>query len=328
MNSPSLLVRNYADTIAASVNETVLGSAEVAKLLFGAFLVGGHVLIEGPPGIAKTLLSKTFARVLGLEFRRIQFTPDLMPSDVTGVNVFDQKSGNFRFIAGPIFSDILLADEINRTPPKTQSALLEAMEERQVTIDGERKELSRVLFVIATQNPIEHEGTFPLPEAQLDRFFFKLNLSYPERSFEEKMIQSFSGTEGPSLLKQNEKSSSLGSSLVREFDQCQNAIRSITFSPAMSDYLMRILEATRRHPALLLGASPRAGLHLALATKLQAALEGRDYVIPDDLKLMAIPVLKHRLILSPEMYEAVSGTTEIISELLNRIPPPETIQNV
>lgn len=320
------IIRRSADLFATRVSETVYGYEHVTKLLLGSFFLGGHVLLEGPPGIAKTLLSKTFANVLGLEFRRIQFTPDLMPSDITGVNIFEPKSGTFRFVPGPLFADIILADEINRTPPKTQSALLEAMEERQMTIDGERRELSHNLFVIATQNPVEHEGTFPLPEAQLDRFFMKIPLSYPDRTFEDKMIQTLSSNQAfsaSSRVKTNGTAQSILS--AQEILNCRKLIRDVLLSSAMSDYILKIACATREHPSLLLGASPRAALHLALATKLHAALSGRNYTIPDDVKAMAHFVLQHRLIMQPAMYDSSEGALEVVRTILNRVAPPSNL---
>lgn len=308
-------LQHLAARFTSAIAQVVLGHEANAKLLAGAFLIGGHVLLEGPPGIAKTLLAKTFAEVLGLRFRRIQFTPDLMPSDVTGVNVYDQRSGMFTFAPGPIFSDIILADEINRTPPKTQSALLEAMEERQVTIDGTLHELGRLFFVIATQNPIEHEGTFPLPEAQLDRFLFRLHLTYPSAAVEEEVVSSLSGKSSPL----HSAAAAVGVKADELFD-AQHRLRDIHLSGAIAKYIVALLHATREHPRVLLGASPRAGLHLGLAAKMHAAFEGRDFVIPDDVQAIVNPALNHRLILKPEAYS--ESPQHILEEIIRRVPVP------
>lgn len=310
------LIAGLAERVGALVGEKIYGHQAVVKNILNAFLVGGHVLLEGPPGVAKTLLAKTFARVLGLGFKRIQFTPDLMPSDITGVNVFDPKINDFRFVAGPVFSEIVLADEINRTPPKTQSALLEAMEERQLTIDGTLRSLSDLFFVIATQNPIEHEGTFPLPEAQLDRFLVKLSLGYPGAAREEEMVRSLSGI----VVESAGAPSALTPEAIRS---ARLAVRRINLTPAISEYIVRIAEASRSHSEVLLGMSPRAALYLALASKAQAASDGRNYVIPDDVKAMLVPVLNHRLILQPQAYEGPESVLRTIDEILKRVPAPQ-----
>lgn len=320
--TPHELIARVTAAVSEEVGRVVFGHHEHSRLLTGAFLIGGHVLLEGPPGIAKTLLAKTFASTLGLTFRRIQFTPDLMPSDITGINILDSRTGAFRFAPGPLFTDILLADEINRTPPKTQSALLEAMEERQMTIDGERHALGAMFFVIATQNPIEHEGTFPLPEAQLDRFLFKLHLTYPGEKFEEAMIQSLSGESG--LAQQTPEVSRKEVVDIEDLARARALLRKITLSESISSYIMQIVGATRAHPHVLLGASPRAGLNFALAAKLQAAQSGRDYVIPDDVKLMARPVLNHRLLLKPESFDVIKDVHEIVDDVVRRTPTPAT----
>ena len=314
-------VKKTVSTISAAMSRFVLGHNDNINLLCGAFIIGGHVLVEGPPGIAKTLLVRTFAHTVGLRFSRIQFTPDLMPTDVTGVYVFDQKSGTFRFAAGPVFADIILADEINRTPPKTQSALLEAMEERFVTIDGVRHPLDPLFFVAATQNPIEHEGTFPLPEAQLDRFLFKLGMSYPEREVESQMIEQFSGSSMPVLVERGQDEPTAVSR--QELGEARAVLRSVRLEPPVADYIIRLAEATRSHPDLLLGASPRAALHLALAAKFNAAMEGRTYVIPDDVQKIALPVLAHRLVVRPEVYEDEISAARIVSETITRVAVPD-----
>jgi len=320
--NPSQLICNLADKVTSQISESVYGHADAARLLFGALVIGGHVLIEGPPGIAKTLLAKTFANSLGLNFRRIQFTPDLMPSDITGVNIFEPKSASFHFAPGPLFTDILLADEINRTPPKTQSALLEAMEEHCVTIDGVRRSLGDLFFVIATQNPIEHEGTFPLPEAQLDRFLFKLSLSYPDAKAEKDMVLNFSSAL-PAFDQETTSQKSITS--AAELTQARAALRQITLSPTLAGYIMELVSASRAHPKVLLGASPRAALGLALAAKVIAAFEGRDFVIPDDVKSVVIPSLNHRLILNPESFHAELSSEDILREIISRVAVPKVI---
>ncbi len=326
--------RETADAICRVVNAVcqdvrkyVFGYEETAKLIAGAFIVGGHVLLEGPPGIAKTLLAKSFAHSLGLYFNRIQFTPDLMPSDVTGVYIFDQSSASFRFAAGPIFSDIVLADEINRTPPKTQSALLEAMQEHFVTIDGTRHALGEMFFVIATQNPIEHEGTFPLPEAQLDRFLFKLTMGYPSREHETSMIHELSSL-SPELADfhpaaQRDNKPMPGVVSRKDLQEARVHLRQILLDASISDYIQRLAAGTREHPDLALGASPRAALNLALASKLSAALDGREYVIPDDVKGMCPLVFSHRLVLQPEIVDTNSGAEKLVAEVLSRVPVPQ-----
>ena len=321
--SPSSLIQSIVSRVSAEVSKDIYGNEEIINLLAGAFLIGGHVLLEGPPGVAKTLTAKCFANSLGLNFNRVQFTPDLMPSDVTGVYVFDQDSSSFRFAPGPLFADIVLADEINRTPPKTQSALLEAMEERFCTIDGKRHPLGEMFFVIATQNPVEHEGTFPLPEAQLDRFLFKLNIGYPKKEAELEMIQRFS-SELPEAIGGLQKEGNTEPVVSEaELRQGRDCLRRITMDSSITAYIHSIVERTRNHPDLVLGASPRAALNLALAAKLAAALDQRNYVIPDDVKEMAVFVLSHRIIFQPEVYDVDASSEKIIQTVLTEVPVPE-----
>ena len=319
------VIQEVIGHLSTRIGETIYGHEETARLLTGAFLIGGHVLLEGPPGIAKTLMARTFAQSLGLRFNRVQFTPDLMPSDVTGVYIFDQKSAEFRFAPGAIFADVILADEINRTPPKTQSALLEAMEERFVTIDGTRHPLDPLFFVVATQNPIEHEGTFPLPEAQLDRFLFKIVMTYPEVDFEVSMIQEFSATV-PEYSTRNltEQQPTEQAVLTRDtLEDARRQLRAVTLDRSVADYIRRIADATRSHPDLMLGASPRAALNLALAAKFQAARDGRNYTIPDDVKAMVPYVLPHRLILQPEIFDTERSIKTLMDEILDSVSVPD-----
>ncbi len=305
--------------IGHEVHSVIVGHEQSVEMLIGAFLIGGHVLLEGPPGIAKTLLARSVAQALGLSFKRIQFTPDLMPSDITGVNVFDPKSGTFHFAQGPLFADIVLADEINRTPPKTQSALLEAMEERSVTTDGTLRRLGEYFFVVATQNPIEHEGTFPLPEAQLDRFIFKLHMGYPSAEQERGIIDGRHGK----LLAESDRTLQLNAVVTGDqLQQARTLLRQIAFSPSMSEYVTAIARATREHPDLALGVSPRGTLYLALAAKMHAALDGRDYTIPDDVKAVAFATMNHRLIFKPEVFESARSAATLVQEVLERIPTP------
>jgi MoxR-like ATPase len=326
--SPCEVIQDVVERTSRQIAQSVFGHEQTSRLLIGAFLIGGHVLLEGPPGIAKTLMAKTFARALGLRFQRIQFTPDLMPSDVTGVYVFEQTSAAFRFAPGPVFADIVLADEINRTPPKTQSALLEAMEEHFVTIDGKRHPLGRLFFVMATQNPIEHEGTFPLPEAQLDRFLFKLKMSYPGREYETAMVGRYSSELPPcedEIRASREDKSPLGVVSEEELDQARALLRRISIDPVLGGYIQELVEASRCHAELLLGASPRAGLHLALAAKLNAALDQRNYVIPDDVKAMVPYVFAHRLVFQPEVYDTEGRAEKLVEEVIARTPAPDLV---
>lgn len=282
--------------IRAEVGKAIVGQEEVLDHLLVALFAGGHVLLEGPPGTAKTFLAQTFAAALGLDFGRIQFTPDLMPGDILGSNLFNFQTSQFTLTRGPIFHELLLADEINRTPPKTQAALLEAMQERRVTLDGEVHALSERFTVIATQNPIESQGVYPLPEAQLDRFLFKLLVGYPSIEEEARIVARYGEGKGAP------KPADLGVVSVTtaaELGRAQSAIASITLAESIVDYIVRLVRATRESGDLVVGASPRAAVLLAGAARARAALDGRDYVIPDDVKALATAVLRHRLMLSP-----------------------------
>ena len=285
-----------AGRIRAEVGKAVVGQEEVLDHLLVALFAGGHVLLEGPPGTAKTFLAQCFARVLGLEFGRIQFTPDLMPGDILGSNLFNFQTSQFTLTRGPIFTELLLADEINRTPPKTQAALLEAMQERRVTLDGEAHALSDRFMVVATQNPIESQGVYPLPEAQLDRFLFKLLVGYPSAAEEARIVARYGEGRGAP------KPAELGLTAITdsaELARANAAVASVTLAGSIVDYVVRLVRATRETGDLVAGASPRAAVLLAGAARARAALDGRNYVIPDDVKALATAVLRHRLLLSP-----------------------------
>ncbi len=272
----------------AQIHSVVQGNEEPVTLLFVALAAGGHVLIEGIPGVGKTTLAKTFATVTGLRFARVQVTPDLMPTDITGHTYFDQRSGEFLTRKGPAFTNVLLADEINRTPPRTQAALLEVMQERQVTIEGTTHPIEEPFLVIATKNPIELEGVYKLPEAELDRFLLQIELGYQPREIEASMLQ---GKLAP--LAEPKAVPGLVAGL-------RQAARSVRIHPDLVDYLLDVVDSTRRHPSVDIGASPRASEHFLQAARAHAAIEGRDYIVPDDLKKLAVPVLAHRLVLAAD----------------------------
>jgi MoxR-like ATPase len=283
-----------------------------------AFLARGHALIEGVPGTAKTLLVRALASAMSVRFARIQFTPDLMPADVTGVALYRDPTRGFEFQPGPIFTDLLLADEINRAPAKTQSALLEAMSERQVTADGKAHALDSLFTVLATQNPVEHEGTFPLPEAQLDRFLLKILVGYPPASAELEMLAlheaGFDPEKGGRVLEPV-----LSSETARD---CRLLVDSVRVAPELREYIAKLTRATREDPALMLGASPRASVALQRAARASAVLEGRDYVVPDDVKARALSVLRHRVVLSPELEVEGRSTDDVISGVISRTAAP------
>ena len=292
-------VAPFAAAIRANVERVIVGKREAIDLLLVALLCNGHVLLEDVPGVGKTMIARALAISLGLDFRRLQCTPDLLPNDVLGVSIYRQDEGAFVFQPGPVFTNILLADEINRATPRTQSALLEAMGEGQVSIDGETRTLAQPFLVLATQNPVEYEGTFPLPEAQLDRFLLELALGYPAPADELTMLEALSGAHPISTL---------GPAIAGEqLPALQRAIWDVHVEASLREYIVRLVGATRTHPDLALGASPRATLALFRTGQAQAALQGRDYVIPDDIKLLATPVLRHRLLLRPE--SALRGRT-------------------
>ncbi|WP_198519193.1 AAA family ATPase [Novosphingobium kunmingense] len=289
-------VGTLAEAIRAEVGKAVVGQGEVIDALIVALFAQGHVLLEGPPGTAKTFLAQCFATALGLDFGRIQFTPDLMPGDILGSNLFNFQTSQFTLTRGPIFCELLLADEINRTPPKTQAALLEAMQERRVTLDGTAHPLPANFLVVATQNPIESQGVYPLPEAQLDRFLFKVLVPYPSPEEEARIVTRFGQRAGP------QRPADLGLAAVADAGSiaaAAHAVKTVTLSDTVTDYVVRLVRATRDSADLGSGASPRAAVLLANAARARAALDGRDFVLPDDVKALAAPVLRHRLLLSP-----------------------------
>ncbi|WP_119299563.1 AAA family ATPase [Dongia deserti] len=312
-------VQAIAEQLREQVHKAIVGQDEALDLLLVSLFAEGHVLLEGVPGTAKTLLVRAFAAAMSLDFGRIQFTPDLMPGDVIGTNLFNFQSNTFQLVKGPIFTEVLLADEINRTPPKTQAALLQAMQERQVTIDNSTHDLGAGFIVIATQNPIEQQGTYPLPEAQLDRFLFKHVLGYPERS-EEIDIVSRHGHRGimPRL-------DELGITAIVDLSgivACRQTTASIRVSQEIVAYVVDLVRATRDHPSLQFGASPRAANMLATAARAYAAIEGRDYVIPDDVKFLAVPCLRHRLVLAPGAEIEGQTVEQVIAQIIDQVPAP------
>ena len=308
------------DRARQEVAKVIIGQEHVVDKALIAIFTGHHVLIEGVPGVAKTLLVRTLARVLGCEFSRIQFTPDLMPTDITGTNVFNLKDNSFSLIKGPVFTTFLLADEINRAPAKTQSALLQAMQEKRVSIDRDTHELSPDFTVFATQNPIEYEGTYPLPEAQKDRFLLKISMEHPDRNEELSLAKSMLGNESPeAVLASGGVQPVLSSETLAELRQCMN---DIVIRDELVGYIVDIVRGTRTHQSVMTGAGPRATQGLLLAGRAYAAVCGRDFVTPDDVKYMALPVLEHRLILRPEF--EIEGLTvgEVIRNILEDVAVP------
>jgi MoxR-like ATPase len=307
------------DRITAEMAKAIVGQEDVLAHTVVAVLTRGHVLMEGVPGIAKTLMGRTLARTLRAEFTRIQFTPDLMPSDVIGTTLFDPQKGEFRLKKGPIFTEIVLADEINRTPPKTQAALLEAMEERRVSIEGVEHPLAPLFTVLATQNPIEYEGTYPLPEAQLDRFTFKLLVGYPDAYEELELLRRYHAGFRSQDLDAAGIQAVAGSD---DIEEVRREIQAVKVDDSIIGYINEIARSSREEDDLLLGASPRAAINLLLTSKSLAACRGRDFVIPDDVQELAYPTLRHRLLLRPEAEIEGIRPDEVIGRLLDRIPVP------
>ena len=309
-----LVVQQVARQATENVERVIVGKQREVLLVLVSVLCRGHVLLEDVPGVGKTVLAKAVARTLGLGFKRIQFTPDLLPSDVTGVNIFNQGTSRFEFRPGPIISQLVLADEINRATPKTQAALLEAMEEGQVTVDGESHPLPDPFIVLATENPIEYEGTFPLPEAQLDRFLIRLSLGYPGRAGELELLE---------RQHHGHPLQDLGQAVA--FDDliaAQRAVREVHVAESISEYIVSLTEATRHHEAVYLGASPRGSLALYNTSRAWAAIKGRDYVIPDDVKALAEATLAHRVIVNPAARVQQVDSRSVIAEILSRVPVP------
>jgi MoxR-like ATPase len=310
----TILDFKFCERIVENVSQVIVGKRHTIELLLVALLGEGHVLLEDVPGLGKTLLAKSLARSIGGSFKRVQFTPDLLPSDITGFNVYNQQTGQFTYQPGPVITNILLADEINRTIPRTQASLLESMEERQVTVDGQTLLLPHPFFVMATQNPIELEGTFPLPEAQLDRFLLKIHLGYPEKDEEISILDRF--REDDPLLKLEAVAS------PEQITELQQARKKIHLSLPVREYIANIVRSTRHNNSLRFGASPRGSLGLMRTGQALAALRGRDYVLPDDIKYLVSPVLSHRLILKEE--ERLRGGTpeRLLEEMMSQIPVP------
>ena len=309
------MVTQLRDRIATEVEKVVVGQREVIDAIVAALAIGGHVLLEGVPGTAKTLLANAIARSLALDFRRVQFTPDMLPSDLTGTMTL--RGGELVFRPGPVFTNMLLADEINRTPPKTQAALLEAMQEHQVSVEGEPRPLPDPFFVIATQNPIEYEGTYPLPEAQLDRFAMKIDVTYPEETAEIAMLDLAHRGVQPAQLDEVTAVAS-----AQDLTEARRVVDSTSIAPEVAAYLVAVIRRTRALPSVSLGASPRAAMHLLAASKAAARLADRDFVTPDDVAAMAAPVLRHRLILSPEAELERYRPDDAVKAALGSVPVP------
>jgi MoxR-like ATPase len=309
-------VRQVAERIGANVNRVIVGKTWEVRLSLIALICQGHILIEDIPGVGKTMLAKSIAKSVGCSFRRIQFTPDMLPSDITGVSVFNQKNQEFEFRPGPVMAQIVLTDEINRATPKTQSALLEAMEERQVTVDGVTYPMPHPFQVLATQNPIEYEGTFPLPEAQLDRFLIRISLGYPAKADEITIMDAQRKVHPIEAIDQVVT--------AEELQAVQEEVKDIFIDDKIKEYIVNLVDATRHHGDIYLGASPRGSLALYRTSQVQAALEGRDYVIPDDIKTLAEVALAHRLIISPSARLKGVDSRAVVQDILETVPVPGT----
>ena len=307
-------VQTFAERVIDNIEHVIVGKRSTIEQAVVSLLCQGHLLIEDVPGVGKTMLARSLARSLGCSFSRIQFTPDMLPSDVTGVSIFNQVSLEFEFRAGPVMAQIVLADDINRATPKTQAALLEAMEERTITVDGVTRSLPRPFMVLATQNPIEYEGTFPLPEAQLDRFLLRIRLGYPNREEEIQVLERQQYRHPFETLEQMVS--------VEELNEMQEAIKDIFTAPSMKRYIVTLSRQTREHAEVYLGVSPRGSLALYRASQALAAMKGRDYVLPDDIKALAVPTFAHRLILAPAARLRDLNAEQIVLEILNSVPVP------
>ncbi|MEV0002390.1 MoxR family ATPase [Micromonospora sp. NPDC050980] len=312
---PPAEVGRLARAVLDAVGTVVVGKREALELVLSGILAGGHVLLEDLPGLGKTLTARSFAQALGLDFRRLQFTPDLLPADVTGSFLYDQRSGDFSFRAGPLFTNLLLADEINRTPPKTQSALLEAMQEKQVSVEGVTYRLDEPFHVLATANPIEYEGTYPLPEAQLDRFLLRVSFGYPDHDEEWEVLRR-------RISRRREEAEIepvVDAGTVRAM---QAALEDVVVEDSIGRYIVALTAATREHPSVLVGASPRGSLALLLLSRVRAVLANRDYVVPEDVKAVAAPALAHRVTLRPEMWLRRVDPSFVVGEVLDSTPAP------
>jgi MoxR-like ATPase len=312
-------IRNFRDRVRAAVAHAVVGLEGELDACLAAALSGGHVLLEGPPGVAKTLLARVLAQALGSSYGRVQFTPDLMPADVTGTSVFHPGEGLFRFQPGPVFAQVLLCDEINRAPAKTQAALLEAMQEGAVTVDGKRHALPTPFFVLATMNPIEHEGTYPLPEAQLDRFLFKVRMGYPDAAIEQRILAQ---SHGRSPRAQPVELGVPAVATPAEWLELSASIDSVAVREDLPAYVVRLLAATRGSASFVLGGSPRAGVMLLRGAKARAALDGRDFITPDDIKALFLPALRHRVVLDPAEELEGGSADAVLARLLETVEVP------
>ncbi|PWU46806.1 ATPase [Micromonospora globispora] len=312
---PPAEVGRLARVVLDAVGTVVVGKREALELVLAGILAGGHVLLEDLPGLGKTLTARSFAQALGLDFRRLQFTPDLLPADVTGSFLYDQRSGDFSFRAGPVFTNLLLADEINRTPPKTQSALLEAMQEKQVSVEGVTYRLDEPFHVLATANPIEYEGTYPLPEAQLDRFLLRVSFGYPNHEEEWEVLRR-------RMARRREESEIKPVVDAATLRAMQAALEDVVVEDSVGRYIVALTAATREHPSALVGASPRGSLALLLLSRVRAVLSGRDYVVPEDVKEVAVPALAHRITLRPEMWLRRVDPSFVVGEVLEQTPAP------
>ena len=314
---PAPDVGRLARAVLDAVGTVVVGKRDALELVLGGILAGGHVLLEDLPGLGKTLAARSFAQALGIEFRRLQFTPDLLPADVTGSFLYDQRTHDFTFRRGPVFTNVLLADEINRTPPKTQAALLEAMQEKQVSVEGTTYPLSPPFHVLATANPIEYEGTYPLPEAQLDRFLLRVSFGYPAAEEEwEVLRRRMARRQEEAVLEPVVDAATLLA--------MQAALEDVAVEDSIGRYMVEVASATRQHPHVLVGASPRGSLALLLLARARAAMAGRDYVVPEDVKQVAVPALAHRITLRPEMWLQRIDPGRVVAEVLDRTPVPAT----